>query len=245
MEVNDIARLLETDGEFVRSWFYGNFMGSKEEPLGLINFIKKLKSELPKYGATPLYRYLYLEYDSIIKIEQAESVKIVTAPHARKTQSWTDDFDAALEFRSIGKDYGGKKYFKKECIVKANIPGDKILFSTEDLFKLVTKVYMEHTIDFEEENKPDDVFYTRNALEDYLPQKEWVLYLDTKIDVSELYVYDYKGKHLMRVATDPKEVTIVIDDPDTGEAHIEYPNVVPFEKPEQQQLQHAAKLLRR
>jgi hypothetical protein len=261
-ELENLARA----GESIADWFRGEFMSSRKEP---VKFLKDIQTiNLPKYVAGTLYRWTWLKKKDMQAAKSAKKISIKSGKSG--TQSWTDSIASAIEFyEEIGRAPRWKEERTWEHgIVGAVIPGNKILCFEHDLLELYNTAYKEvralkakdlkgketvlryHGIpqdDFKEylSNQISDC---KHVLEEYINQREWVVKLDNAL-VQAVDIHVKGWTSVKSSAETPDHVIIVIDDPDTGESHVEFPdsNVVPFnrEEPLQQAASFTSKLLKK
>lgn len=241
MNRKELVDLIEKNQKYIKAWFLGEYMTKTSEPTALITFIKQIKDYLPTYEDGYLYRWTWIDKKDVQLIKNAKSIKVKSGK--KKTQSWTDDLSVAKRFGDhIGSNSGRLPKTKEMCIIGSTIPGSKILFTNEDLTEFLKPFKRELSFVWYGDTIVD-------LLKDYKEQKEWILYLDTTVKVEEFHLMEEKNywdyKYTQIAGEFPDEITIVIDNPDTGESHIEFPdtNIVPFKREEP--LQQAASLKRK
>jgi len=240
-------------------------MFDSREPIQFVACMRELRPFLKAYSATELYRWTWLSNDDIRTVNNADRVSVRTAK--RKTQSWTDRYKIAEEFgEDIGINSGEIPKDYSICILSAMIPANNILVEHKDLMDLLLRLERIGDNTTKEPSTNIDNGYNvskklmnlREELEIFEPQREWVIYLEDTIRVEDIKLRipeeeeeedSYYGKakyESIMAASDPKHVTIVIDDPDSGKSHIEIlgqgeatpDNIVPFKREEPKQ--HAA-----
>jgi len=214
MTREDLIKLINENQKYIQDWFYGKYMGKSQEPIELIEFLKKIKDYLPSYSSGYLYRWTWIDKKDVDLLRQCKKIKVSSGK--RKTQSWTDDYEIAKYFGyEIGRDAVSKPMSKDYCIIGANIPKSSILCSNSSLQDLLKPL--------QNEIEPLGSYAIIDVLKDYEDQREFIVYLDSKITVGELHVsHDYNKMKYERIANTLNEATIVIDDPDTGMSHVEY-----------------------
>lgn len=234
MNKEDIKNLYDASDSII-SWFLGEYMYHyKKEPIEFVDSLKKLN--LPKYGAGTLYRWTWLKTEDMKKAKAAKTISIKSGK--RSVQSWTDSLKSASTFaEEIGNEPDRRGW--THGIIEAVIPGSKILCFEHDLYDLYKQAlkYAKKLYNTDRNDKMktmfDQIYHTEQTLDDYLYQREWVVRLDNSlVKANDIHI---KGWASLKAGTEsPDHVIIVIDNPDTGESHIEFPdtNVVPFKRDE-------------
>jgi len=219
-------------------------MGKTEIPNAFISFLESV----PEFNYTDgyLYRFIKVPKDKLKLIEKANTVKIKSA--AKSVQSWTSSLNKAKDFGVARLD---ANYIR--LIIGCYIPSSYIKVRSKDLLE-----YLKSILPFNYRNhyhRPPEKYDTRynqelldviNGIDAFKYEDEYILRISGMVEVDTMYE-GYKSYNWEKVGTEmeyPDEVIIVIDDPDTGESHVEIPgqapNVVPFNRPQEIEEEKAA-----
>lgn len=227
----------------LEDWYDGSYIGDMKNPQTLLQFLRIFQSQ-NKQTDTILYRGLRLSLQDLDTILKHGYSKIRIKTGRPGLQSWSISRSVAGNWQS--EDMSGRK--ATGVAVKALIPGRDILANTKDLKKYLNKMestllkYMnklgreitklenksgapyslERTL-IHLESFLDTISRTIRTLDGFEDENEHIVYLDREIKVLDLIASEVnRGENYKRKFTsENEELTIIIDDLQTGESHIE------------------------